>query len=268
MTVIDAPPQAASDDAQLLFREAKQRRRRRWLLSGIVSLVVLAALGLTIASAAGRGGGGSPRPAPIPASLAGAGHPSASLSIRPVLCYAPPFALSPGQAPSTGTLPVCSASSALTASNLAVTPNANNVNGYTSNTNAHADPQFATYPSTSSADATTGATVLLPGAPGAGSSRYVLGPAGVTNAAVKSASAHLANGVWTINLDLTRTGSAQWDAMAHAQFHQIIGVDVNGQVISAPIIQPTQTTFTPFNGQVQISGSFTGGQAKKLASEL
>ena len=268
MTVIDAPPQSASDEAQLLFREAKQRRRRRWLLSGIVSLVVLAAFGLAIASTAGRGGGGSPKPAPIPAALSGAGHPSASLSFRPVLCYAPPFALSPGQTASTGTLPDCSASSALTASNLAVTPNSNNVNGYTSNTNAQADPQFANYPSTSSADVTTGGPVLLPGAPGEGSSRYVLGPAGLTNASIKSASAHLDNGTWTINLALTSAGSVQWDAMAMAQFHQIVGIDVNGQVISAPIIQPTQSTFSSFNGQVQISGAFTGAQAKKLASEL
>ena len=110
--------------------------------------------------------------------------------------------------------------------------------------------------------------MLLPGTPAVGDSRYVLGPAGLTNAAVKSASAHLDNGAWIINLDLTDTGSTQWDAMADAEFHQIIGVDVNGQVISAPIIQPTQSSFTPFNGQVQISGAFTGAQAKKLASEL
>jgi preprotein translocase subunit SecD len=39
-------------------------------------------------------------------------------------------------------------------------------------------------------------------------------------------------------------------------------------VISAPITQPSQATFTSFNGQVQISGSFTQSQAQTLATEL
>ena len=39
-------------------------------------------------------------------------------------------------------------------------------------------------------------------------------------------------------------------------------------MISAPITQPIQTAFTSFNGQVQISGSFTEDQAKTLATEL
>jgi hypothetical protein len=267
VTVIDAPPQAERDDAQLLFQEAKQRRRRRWLLSGIVSLVVLAAVGLTIAVTSSRGGGGSLKPAPVPAVVAGVDHPSVSLSFRPVLCYAPPFAPAAGQGASTGPLPACSPATALTASNLAVTPQAGNVNGYRSNTNVAADPQYATYPSTPLAEATPGNTVLLPGTPAEGSDRYVLGPAGLTNDAIKSANAQLNDGQWSINLDLTDNGSVQWDAMASQQFHQIIGVDVNGRVISAPIMQPTQSSFSSFNGRVQISGSFTQAQAKKLASE-
>ena len=39
-------------------------------------------------------------------------------------------------------------------------------------------------------------------------------------------------------------------------------------MISAPITQPTQSSFTSFGGQVQISGSFTEDQAKALATEL
>ncbi len=39
-------------------------------------------------------------------------------------------------------------------------------------------------------------------------------------------------------------------------------------MISAPITQPTQASFTSFNGQVQISGSFTEDQAKTLATEF
>jgi preprotein translocase subunit SecD len=59
-----------------------------------------------------------------------------------------------------------------------------------------------------------------------------------------------------------------WDALTRQQFHQIIGVVVNGQVMSAPITQPAQSAWSSFNGQVQISGSFTEKQAKAIAAEF
>ncbi len=110
--------------------------------------------------------------------------------------------------------------------------------------------------------------MLLPGLPGSGTERYVLGPAGLTGAQIKSASAQLNNGQWSVNLNLTGTGATQWDTLAQQQFHAIIGIDLDGQVISAPITQPTQSSFTSFGGTVQISGSFTEDQAKALATEL
>ncbi|MGO8871499.1 MAG: protein translocase subunit SecD [Acidimicrobiales bacterium] len=194
---------------------------------------------------------------------------TAQLLFRPGLCYAPALTLSKGEKPSTGTLPACSASTQLTAANLQVTPNSNNVNGYTSNTNIQADPQFATYPSTTPDNDDKNATVLLPGSSGTQSSgRYVLAPAGMTGTAVKSANAQLNSGQWTVNLTLTSLGATQWDTLAKQQFHAIIGIDLDGQVISAPITQPTQSSFTSFNGQVQISGGFTEDQAKTLATDL
>jgi len=149
--------------------------------------------------------------------------------------------------------------------NLQVTPDPDNGDGYTSDSNIQPDPQFATYPSTSPANAKEDATVLLPAS---GGGRYVLGPAGLTNSAIKSASAESSNGQWVILLNLTGDGSVQWDSMAQRSFHQIIGIDLNGRVISAPITQPTQSSFTPFNGQVQISGGFTEAQAKAIAAAL
>ena len=110
--------------------------------------------------------------------------------------------------------------------------------------------------------------MLLPGTAADGSGRYVLGPASMTGTAVKSASAQLNNGQWAVNLVLTSAGSTAWDTLAKEQFHAIIGIDLDGQVISAPITQPTQPAFTSFNGQVQISGSFTEDQAKTLATEF
>jgi preprotein translocase subunit SecD len=193
---------------------------------------------------------------------------TAQLLFRPALCYAPPLTVAKGKTASTGPLPACAASTQLTATNLQVTPNSSNVNGYTSNTNIPEDPTFATFKSTSSGNDNKNDTVLLPGTAAEGSGRYVLGPAGLTGTAVKSASAQLNNGQWSVNLVLTGTGATQWDAMSKAQFHAIIGIDLDGQVISAPITQPTETAWSSFNGQVQISGSFTENQAKTLATEF
>ncbi len=111
--------------------------------------------------------------------------------------------------------------------------------------------------------------MLLPGSAHNGCyPRCLLGPAGMTGTAVKSASAQLNNGQWAVNLNLTSAGASQWDTLAKQQFHAIIGIDLDGQVISAPITQPTQQAFTSFNGQVQISGGFTEDQAKTLATDF
>jgi preprotein translocase subunit SecD len=189
---------------------------------------------------------------------------TAQLFFRPALCYAAPHQVAKGQAPATGALPQCSAASALTAANLAVNTSTGQATG-----NPQPDAQFAPYPSTTSAADVKGATVLLPGLPGQGTTRYVLGPAGLTGAQIKSANASVTStGVWTVNLNLTPTGATQWDALAQQQFHAIIGIDLDAQVISAPITLPSQAGFTSFGGTVQISGSFSEAQAKALATEL
>lgn len=136
------------------------------------------------------------------------------------------------------------------------------------NSNVQPDPRFATYPSTSPANDKNNSIVLLPGSAWSGGGRYILGPAGLTSSAISSAGIHQVSGQWIIQLDLTGEGSVRWDAMAQQQFHQIVGIDLNGEVISAPITQPTQSSFTPFNGRLQISGGFSKAQAKAIASEL
>jgi preprotein translocase subunit SecD len=91
----------------------------------------------------------------------------------------------------------------------------------------------------------------------------------VTGSQIKSATASLSQaGQWTVNINFNGPGGTAWDTLAQHQFHAIIGIDLDGQVISAPITQPGQTSFTSFGGQVQISGSFTEDQAKALATEL
>ncbi len=186
------------------------------------------------------------------------------LFFRPALCYAPPFTVAKGQKPTTGALPTCAPTSQLTAANLKV----NTSTGQATAT-PPADPQFATYPTTTPENDVRTAEVLLPGVGAAKiNGRYVLGPAGLSGTGVKSAVAQVQSGQWVVNMNLNSAGSQAWDTLAQQQFHAIIAIDLDGSVISAPITQPSQASFTGFAGQVQISGSFSEDEAKTLAADL
>ena len=171
------------------------------------------------------------------------------------------------------TLPACTSSSALTAANLNVTPN-NSPQGYSSN-NVPPDTQYAAYPSTSVLKPGYAAsTVLLPGLGGAcdGTSaiRCVLGPAQMTGHSIASATAtQNQTGAWVVDYTLAGSaGSALWDKVAQQNFHQLLGIELDGQVYSAPIIQPTQSSFSSFQGRGEISGSLTQPDAQNLAQAM
>jgi hypothetical protein len=118
-----------------------------------------------------------------------------AFSIRPVLCFAAPFQESAEPMPHGTALPPCSPESALTAASLGIEPGGGDATGYTSNLpSAPTDDSFASVPSTAASQVTPSTTVLLPGAPGSGSTRYVLGPAGVTGVDVASATVHSLDG--------------------------------------------------------------------------
>ncbi len=211
---------------------------------------------------------------------------TAQLFFRPVLCTAYPLTLAPAtsatktspakpaQKPISGdkTLPACGAQYATTLANLDVTPNSS-VQGYSSN-NPSPDPGFAQYTSTSTeAKNYPNRTVLLPSLPAAGSStkgslRYVLGPQQMTGNSIGSAVAQQSQtGQWEVNYTLRGpAGSAKWDKVAQENFHLLLGIELDGVVQSAPLIQPTQDTFTSFDGQGTISGgNMTEADAKSLA---
>jgi len=192
-----------------------------------------------------------------------------AFSIRPVLCFAAPSQESAEPMPHGTALPPCSPESALTAASLGIEPGGGDATGYTSNLpSAPTDDSFASVPSTAASQVTPSTTVLLPGAPGSGSTRYVLGPAGVTGVDVASATVHSLDGEWTVELTLTPTGSAAWDTLAQQQFHALVGVVLHGRVLSAPVMQPTQSAFTSFDGRLDISGSFTRAQATAAAAAI
>jgi len=280
MTITEFPPTRSDVDgateldageAHLLFQEARQRRRRRWLISGIVTVVGLVLLGAIAGIVFGRGEIGpvvSPATGSPPASAATLA--ANQFSVRPVLCFAPPASAAAPLHPSTP-LPACAAASALSATNLQVNPDSSSL-GVTVSTNLVAmppDPQFAAFPTTTPARDTPDATVILPGADRANTSvRYVLGPAGLTASDVQAAKVRFITGEWRVDLTLTESGSARWDALAKQQFHALVGVVVDNRVISAPINEPTQSTFISFSGRLQIAAGLTRQEAMALAGRL
>ncbi len=96
------------------------------------------------------------------------------------------------------------------------------------------------------------------------SRRYLLGPAEIQGAVVDTASAVVSQtGQWTVDLNLNSRGSALWDAMADRYYQQRIAIVLDGEALSAPVIQERR-----FGGRAQISGNFSQRDAKDLATAL
>ena len=194
---------------------------------------------------------------------------TAAMQFRPVLCFAPPYNPPPkGKAPPSGLPGTCSSPQyQQTASNLAV-----NSSTQQPSNNVGADPALAAYPSSTPTynDTHASAVVLVPAAANSAQTglRYLLGPSGVPGSAVHSAQAQFVTPNWTVLVNLTSTGSMQWDNLAQQQFHAYIAIDLDGQVQSAPLTQPGQATFSSFQGKVQITGNFTQTSAQTLALVL
>ena len=199
---------------------------------------------------------------------------TARMYFRPVLCYGYPEAVPKGSKAKVlprgiGTIPACSSSSELTAASLDI----NTTTGEPTN-NVPPDSQYAAYPSTSvDKPGYATSTVLLPGisgACGASGLRCVLGPAQMTGRSIGSAQAtQNQTGEWVVDYTLAGSaGSALWDKVAAENFHQLLGIELDGEVYSAPIIQPTQTQPSSFEGRGEISGSLTQAEAQNLAQAM
>jgi preprotein translocase subunit SecD len=208
---------------------------------------------------------------------------TARLYFRPVLCETYSTAVQqqattktkknpkPGKVASgDATLPACAKSTATTVANLAV-----NTTTGASKTPAP-DPTFATTTNTQTTvkDYAT-RNVLLPAAAPDGNAsatlpRFVLGPEQMTGEAIKSATAQQdQTGNWVVNYTLNGSENSQlWDSVAQKNFHSLLGIELDGIVYSAPIIQPSQAAFSSFAGQGQISGNLTQTDADQLAQAL
>ena len=142
---------------------------------------------------------------------------------------------------------LCGAANMLSARNLNTTPSDSASAGYRIRSTTPPSELLAGVPSTKSGAETAKSDVLLPGLQGTGSGRYVLGPAQMTSVGtITSASAEKQFGQWVVNFKMTPKGQRLWDTVTYADFHRILGMDLNGVVVSAPIVQPTQYEFTSF----------------------
>jgi hypothetical protein len=254
-TVATFAPVSASASPRQLADDADQLTRR------------LDTLGDGSASVAVRGrtvvvrGGTSKLPVPEAELLA-----PGTLQMRPALCQVAPYT-PPSKGENLGPLPRrCSAPRySLMSPNLAV-----NVSSGTSNQSSIGfDPVLAMYRSStpSFSDDNPRLPVLVPLANGGGQ-RLLLGPSEMGGAAVTDAQAVFVAPSWVVNMTLSGRGSTEWDALSRKYFHEVIGVDVDGVVVSDPLTLPSQATWTSFAGRVQISGSFTRQAAEELAASL
>jgi preprotein translocase subunit SecD len=72
-------------------------------------------------------------------------------------------------------------------------------------------------------------------------------------------------GAWEVDIRLTSAGAAKWDGVARVSFHQLLAIEQGGRVISVPLMQPAQSTFSSFDGAMQVSGALTKQEATSLA---
>jgi preprotein translocase subunit SecD len=138
----------------------------------------------------------------------------------------------------------------------------------------------AQLPTTSADGDTANATVIVTASPTSGyptNTRFILGPADLTGRGVKTAgvSQDQTTGQYAVNLSFTAAGSSAFDKMASVrnQYYNKSAsspdprsqeaIELDGVLESAPTIEQAS-----FNGQAQITGSFTPKQASDLALEL
>jgi hypothetical protein len=124
------------------------------------------------------------------------------------------------------------------------------------------DPALAAYATTTPArDAKAPNNwALLPVLPelnsGAGATqRYLVGPTLITLSS-KVASTTVtrvpSSGGWIVNVHLNAAESQQWNRVAKQYFHRQLAVDLNGVIVEAPLIEPNNSTFSSFDGQMQL----------------
>jgi preprotein translocase subunit SecD len=171
-----------------------------------------------------------------------------------------------------GALPACGEQYRTSPTSLGLPVYSNSASGFGIIT-ISPDPAFTIYSSTTAHDADVPSTrVLLPNDPAnrvAPYPRFVLGPAQMDGHLIATVRAYFDRSIagWTVEGTFTSSGAIQWDRTTQADFHQYLAIDMDGDVVSAPLIQPAGTTFSSFTGKLQI-GNLTKSAAKQIAALL
>ncbi|MBV8952124.1 MAG: hypothetical protein JOZ99_14695, partial [Actinobacteria bacterium] len=201
---------------------------------------------------------------------------TAELRFRPVLAQLPPFhaatsatTTAPTVAPSTTTAP--GATSTTATGPTTTTAKGANTTAAPATTTTTA-PSGSEVPTTPIEQDTASAQVVLPGRHVSGQPdvRYALGPAQLTGKGVSSASSsYNTTDGWGVDLKLSSSGLAAFNAMAAAQYGKQpptnqVAIELDGVVQSAPQFNTSHFD----NNGVRISGSFSQGQASDLARLL
>jgi hypothetical protein len=251
---------------EVLIPEARKHQKQRYVRTGIVTVVCALIVAGLIAGAVvvfgGPSASGRPKGSLSQPTVVGA---AGAVLLRPALCYAPLY--SAAATKPAGASPSCGAPYALTAAALNVEPQSATPNGFSS-INVGPDPALAAYPS--SRHDVAGSAVLLGGPPGDRNERVLLGPAAMKLSAsdvVNAAARKNHYGSWEVDIRLTSSGAAKWDAVAEGSFHQFLAIEQGGRVISVPLMQPTQSSFSSFDGAMQVSGVLTKQEATALAAK-
>jgi preprotein translocase subunit SecD len=97
----------------------------------------------------------------------------------------------------------------------------------------------------------------------------VLGPAEMSSRSVEKATVtQTAHGQWVVDYSTTDAGAPLWDRVADENFHQYLGIEVDGVVYTAPLIQPLQSAYSSFDGRGELSGNLNRSDAVHLAQAL
>jgi preprotein translocase subunit SecD len=91
----------------------------------------------------------------------------------------------------------------------------------------------------------------------------------MTSRSIAKASVKAQYGGWVVEFSMAgHANSALWDKVLQQNFHQFLGIELDGVVYSAPLIQPAQSSFSTFAGRGEISGSLTRAEAAHLAKAM
>jgi len=98
-----------------------------------------------------------------------------------------------------------------------------------------------------------------------GNAKYLLGPTVVKGTEIKDASAgtRQTTGEWIVELTFKSHGSSAWATFTSNNVGKQVAITLDGQVISAPVINSAIS-----GGGTEISGSFTQASATTLANQL